>query len=133
MRLSALSLRPFVDPVCTDNGIVFDACNILPYIKKYKRCPVTGAPLSASDLHALIFHRNAQGVFHCPVTFKEFGPNTHIVANKKSGHVYAADAIDNLCRKPKRWNDLITGKIPQDAGWLHICFQAVQESIQVDA
>ncbi|KAL8446351.1 hypothetical protein Emag_004758 [Eimeria magna] len=116
----ALSLRPFEDPVCTDSGIIFDISHILPYLKKYKRCPVTGAPLSASDLHPLIFHRNAQGHYHCPVTFKEFGQNTHIVANKKSGHVYAADAIDNLCRKPKNWNDLITGEPFTSADLVHI-------------
>lgn len=116
----ALSLRPFVDPVCTSNGMVFDASNILTYLKKYKRCPVTGGPLSASDLHPLVFHRNAQGAYHCPVTFKEFGQNTHIVANSKSGHVYAADAIDNLCRKPKNWNDLITGEPFTSADLVHI-------------
>ncbi|XP_026192659.1 RING-type E3 ubiquitin-protein ligase PPIL2 [Cyclospora cayetanensis] len=115
-----LSLRPFEDAVCTDSGIVFDASVILPYIKKYRRCPVTGAPLSASDLYPLVFHKNARGAFHCPVTFKEFGPNTHIVANKKSGHVYAADAIENLCRQPKLWNDLITGEPFTSADLVHI-------------
>ncbi|OEH74432.1 peptidyl-prolyl cis-trans cyclophilin-type domain-containing protein [Cyclospora cayetanensis] len=117
---SGLSLRPFEDAVCTDSGIVFDASVILPYIKKYRRCPVTGAPLSASDLYPLVFHKNARGAFHCPVTFKEFGPNTHIVANKKSGHVYAADAIENLCRQPKLWNDLITGEPFTSADLVHI-------------
>ena len=108
---SALSLRPFKDPVCTSNGIVFEASCILPYIKQYARCPVTGASLRASELSPLYFHKNNEGKYHCPVTFKEFGDNSFIVANRKSGHVYAKDAIDNLCRHPKQWNDLITGEL----------------------
>jgi len=38
----ALSLQKFRDPVCTKEGTVFDIINIIPFIKKYRRNPVTG-------------------------------------------------------------------------------------------
>ncbi|KAF8819021.1 peptidyl-prolyl cis-trans isomerase, cyclophilin-type domain-containing protein [Cardiosporidium cionae] len=105
-----LSLLPFENPVCTKNGIVFDVNNISPFIKKHHRNPITGEDLKISDLLALHFHKNNEGQFHCPITFKVFNDHSYIIANGKSGHVYSFDAIDNLCRKPKCWKDLITGE-----------------------
>lgn len=35
--------------------------NIIPYIRKYGRHPVTGAPLKQDDLIPLTFHRNSDG------------------------------------------------------------------------
>ncbi|EPT27427.1 peptidyl-prolyl cis-trans isomerase, cyclophilin-type domain-containing protein [Toxoplasma gondii TgCatPRC2] len=115
-----LSLRPFEDAVCTAEGVVFDPANILPYIKRYRRNPVNGKPLSAGDLVPLKFHKNEQGQFHCPVTYKVFNQHTHIVANRKSGHVYSYEAIDNLCKKPKNWNDLLTGEPFSHSDLIHI-------------
>lgn len=57
-------------PVCTKEGVVFDILNIMPYLKKHKRNPVTGEPLSHKDLLRLNFAKNADGKWHCPVTFK---------------------------------------------------------------
>lgn len=105
-----LSLLPFTVPVCTSDGIIFDADNIIPYIEKYHRNPVTGKPLAKKDLVALHFHKNRDAKFHCPVTFKEFNEHSHIVANRKSGNVYSNDAIDALCRRPKNWVDFITNE-----------------------
>ncbi len=42
------------------------------------------------------------------MTFKEFNAHTNIVTVKTSGHVYAYDAIEQLCIQPKNWRDLIT-------------------------
>jgi hypothetical protein len=58
------------DPVCTDDGVCFDIVNIVPYIKKHGRHPVTGAPLELKDLTRLTFARNADGEHHCPVLNK---------------------------------------------------------------
>lgn len=35
--------------------------NIIPYIRKYGRHPVTGAPLKQDDLIPLTFHKNSEG------------------------------------------------------------------------
>ncbi|KAH0477103.1 MAG: hypothetical protein KVP17_003960 [Porospora cf. gigantea B] len=106
-----LSLLPFSQhPVCLRNGIVFEAENIIPYIKQCGKNPIDGSPLEISDLIPLTFHKNADGEFHCPVTFKVFTNHTHIVANAQSGMVYCDDAIQTLCRRPNNWRDLMTNE-----------------------
>lgn len=52
------------------DGAVFDIVNIVPYLKKHRRHPVTGAPLELKDLTRLVFHRNADGDYQCPVLNK---------------------------------------------------------------
>jgi len=46
--------------------------NIVPYIKKFGKHPITGRPLTAKDLISLTFHKNAQGEYMCPITYKAF-------------------------------------------------------------
>lgn len=38
----AITFTPFEDPVCTDDGTVYDILNIVPYIQKHHRHPVSG-------------------------------------------------------------------------------------------
>lgn len=55
----AITFTPFEDPVCTEDGTVYDIINIVPYIKKHGKHPVTGTPLQLGDLIRLNFHKNA--------------------------------------------------------------------------
>jgi len=105
-----LSFLPFLDPVCTPSGHVFDIVNIVRYIQKHHRHPNTGQDLQVGDLVKLKYHKNNEGKYHCPVTFKIFGDHTHIVAIRTTGNVYAYDAVKELNIKAKNWTDLITGE-----------------------
>lgn len=40
----------------------FECRSIIPYIRKYGKHPVTGAPLKQEDLIPLTFHKNAEGL-----------------------------------------------------------------------
>lgn len=104
----ALTFTPFEDPVCTADGSVFDILHIIPYIRKYGRNPVTGAPIRQEDLIPLNFHKNAEGEFHCPVLNKVFTEFTHIVAIKTTGNVFCHEAIKELNIKTKNWKELLT-------------------------
>lgn len=117
----ALSLRPFENPVATPEGIVFDIVNIVPYIKKHKKNPVTGEPLKLKQLKKLNYHKNSSGKYHCPLTFKEFSEHTHIVAVWTSGNVYAMEAIDELNFKPKHMVDLVCVLILSRFGFCVLC------------
>jgi len=104
----AISFRPFEGvPMCTADGIVFDLLNIVPYLKKYRRHPVTGGALAASDLFKLQFHKNGEGKYHCPVLFKIFNQHSHIVAIKTTGNVYSYEAVKELNLKTRNLKDLI--------------------------
>jgi len=51
--------------------------------------------LSAKELVKLNFHKNSKDEYHCPVTFKIFNENTHIVAIKPTGNVFAFEVGHN--------------------------------------
>eukprot|EP00298_Acanthocystis_sp_HF-20_P012230 c19782_g1_i1.p1 GENE.c19782_g1_i1~~c19782_g1_i1.p1 ORF type:complete len:543 (+),score=231.54 c19782_g1_i1:103-1731(+) len=106
----AISFQPFSTPVCTPDGYVFDLLNIVPYIKKNNTHPVTGAALALKDIIRLNFHKNSQGEFHCPITFKVFTETTHIVAIKTSGNVFSYETVELFNIKQKNWTDLISGE-----------------------
>lgn len=105
----SLSLTPFAVPVCTEEGTIFELIHIIPYLKKHKKNPVNGRPLNPRDLIKLTFYKNSENEYHCPVTFKVFTENTYIVALKVTGNVYSAEAVEELCKKPENWKDLLTG------------------------
>jgi peptidyl-prolyl cis-trans isomerase-like protein 2 len=104
----ALTFLPFEDPVCTIDGSVFEITTIVPYIRKFGKHPVTGAPLKGEDLIPLIFHKNSEGEYHCPVLNKVFTEFTHIVAVKTTGNVFCYEAIKELNIKTKNWKELLT-------------------------
>nr|CAB3265066.1 peptidyl-prolyl cis-trans isomerase-like 2 [Phallusia mammillata] len=106
----SISLQPVENPMCTIEGHVFDLLSIVPWLKKYGTNPITGKKMEAKSLVKMTFHKNADGKYHCPVLFKVFNENTHIVAIATTGNVYCYDAVEQLNIKPKNWRDLLTDK-----------------------
>jgi len=104
----AVSLQPFAHPVCTADGTIFDLTNILPWLKKHGTNPVTGLPMKSSELIKLKFAKNDEGEMVDPVTFKVFTDNTHIVALRSTGNVFAWDTVERLNIKAKMWKDLVS-------------------------
>ncbi|KAH7976455.1 hypothetical protein HPB52_014386 [Rhipicephalus sanguineus] len=66
-------------------------------LPKYGIDPASGKPIDAKKLIRLNFVKNADGKYHCPVLYKVFNENTHIVAIKTTGNVFSYDA----CRPPE--------------------------------
>lgn len=104
----SLSLQPFENPYCTKDGIIYDLQNIVPFLKKYGLDPATGKKLNAKSLLKLNFYKNSDGKYHCPVLFKVFNENSHIVAIKTTGNVYSQEAVERLNIKAKNFKDLLT-------------------------
>ncbi|XP_041348472.1 RING-type E3 ubiquitin-protein ligase PPIL2-like [Gigantopelta aegis] len=104
----SLSMQPFEHPLCMKDGVIFDLMNIVPFLKKYGLNPATGEKMSAKDLIKLTFHKNSDGKYHCPVTYKVFNENSNIVAIRQSGNVYALEAVERLNLKTNNLKDLIT-------------------------
>uniref|UniRef100_A0A7N9D5C2 RING-type E3 ubiquitin-protein ligase PPIL2 n=1 Tax=Macaca fascicularis TaxID=9541 RepID=A0A7N9D5C2_MACFA len=104
----SLSLQPFVYPVCTPDGVVFDLLNIVPWLKRYGTNPSNGEKLDGRSLIKLNFAKNSEGKYHCPVLFTVFTNNTHIVAVRTTGNVYAYEAVEQLNIKAKNFRDLLT-------------------------
>ncbi|KAL4988691.1 hypothetical protein BDW68DRAFT_187023 [Aspergillus falconensis] len=107
-KFCSLSLQPFEHPVCTQSGTIFDLTNILPWIKKHGTNPVDGTPLKGSDLIKLTIAKNDAGEYIDPVTYKVLTDNTHVVALRNTGNVFAWDTVERLNIKGKMWRDLVT-------------------------
>ncbi|KAJ1645878.1 cyclophilin peptidyl-prolyl cis-trans isomerase Cyp8 [Coemansia asiatica] len=105
----ALSLKPFNNPMCASDGYVFDRDNIAKFISENHKHPFSGEQLSMDNLVALHYHKNTNGDYIDPVSFRQFSRFTKIVANKRSGHVYLWASIEEFNVKPKTWVDLVTG------------------------
>ena len=104
----ALTFTPFEDPVCTDDGACFDVLNIVPFVRRHHKHPLTGEPLELKQLTRLSFHKNSDGEYACPVLNKAFTDSSHIVAVKTTGNVYSWQAIEELNLRPKNLRDLLT-------------------------
>ncbi|TKY90211.1 hypothetical protein EX895_000209 [Sporisorium graminicola] len=105
----ALSFQPWNIPVCSnDCGIAFELTNLIPYVRKFGTHPVTGKAFDLDNVVRLTFHKNEQGRFHDPVSFKEFGQHSHLVAIRQSGNVFLHDTVHRLNVKAKYMRDLVT-------------------------
>ena len=54
----SLSLSPFQNPMCSNEGHVFEMLHIIPFLKKYGKNPVTGEPQKVSDLIKMNWSKN---------------------------------------------------------------------------
>ncbi|TNV79970.1 hypothetical protein FGO68_gene2856 [Halteria grandinella] len=109
-----LTMQPFEDPYCTvdpdNSAIVFDLLAIVPYIKKHHKNPITGEPLEQKDLVKLNYHKNEQGEYHCPITYKQFTGHSHIIAIRETGNVYSYSAYQQFNKEAQVFNDLLTNE-----------------------
>ncbi|XP_026463336.1 RING-type E3 ubiquitin-protein ligase PPIL2 [Ctenocephalides felis] len=105
-----LSLIHFEHPYCDPDGNVFELQMVVDFIEHFKVNPVTGKTMDIKSLLKLNFYRNSEGAYHCPVLFKPFTPNSHIVAVSTTGNVFSYEAIEQLNIKTKNWKDLINDK-----------------------
>jgi peptidyl-prolyl cis-trans isomerase-like 2 len=103
----SLSFQECKHPYCTQEGVIFDLENIVPFLKKYGKNPVTGDKLEAKSLIKIQFTKNTKGEYHCPVTYKVFNENSHIVAIRTTGNVFSYDAIEELNLKVNYFKDLL--------------------------
>ena len=106
----ALSLAPFQTPVCTPEGVLFDILNLIPYVKEHGKNPVTGNPLHVKDIIRLKMQKNSENQWFCPVTYKLFTNNSHVVAIKSTGNVFLFEAVHDLNIKVKNYVDLLTNE-----------------------
>ena len=74
---------------CTRKNTGVVAGVAVPHTRSVRHSP-------ACVIAQLHFHKNKDGVYHDPVTYKVFGPHTHIAAVKTSGNVYAYATVKQL-------------------------------------
>lgn len=108
LSLSAISSQPYGLVDESQFCYVFERDLILQFLEKFRVNPITGLKITKNDLIPLQFHKNDEGQYHCPVTFKIFNQHSKIVANKKSGNVFSFEAYQQLNLKANHLKDLLT-------------------------
>ncbi|KAK7572091.1 hypothetical protein V9T40_014563 [Parthenolecanium corni] len=103
-----VSLKRFEQPYCDRDGNIFDLEAILGYLKKFKHNPVSGKPFEFKKLIKLNLSKNEKGEYQCPVMFRTFTNQSHIVAIANTGNVFSYDAVEQLNIKTKSFKDLLT-------------------------
>ncbi|ELK26284.1 Peptidyl-prolyl cis-trans isomerase-like 2 [Myotis davidii] len=103
---------PFSYPVCTPEGVVFDLlyykCVLIPPLIIINYEFYFFQKLDGRSLIKLNFAKNSEEKYHCPVLYTVFTNNTHIVAIRTTGNVYAYEAVEQLNIKAKNFRDLLT-------------------------
>ncbi|XP_028969081.1 RING-type E3 ubiquitin-protein ligase PPIL2 [Galendromus occidentalis] len=103
----ALSFQPFEFPLCNQDGVIYDQASIYRFIKQHGIDPASGKKMDRSALIKLNFAKNNDGKYHCPVLFKVFNENSHIVAIRTTGNVFSYEAVEQLNLKTKNFKDLL--------------------------
>lgn len=104
---------PFENPVADQHGNIYEFEAVANFIKHFKKNPITGAPQDGKSLIKLNFAKNTNDDseeicrFQCPILFKPFTKNSHIVAIATTGNVFCYEAIEQLNINTKNWKDLI--------------------------
>lgn len=102
-----LTMVPYELPYCDPAGNVFELQAIVDFLKHFKVNPISGQAMQAKSLIKLNFSKNHEGEFHCPIMFKSFTKNSHIVCVATSGNVFSFEAIEQLNLKTRNFKDLI--------------------------
>lgn len=144
----ALTLTPYTNPVCciipnkdsnddsgtmvtglnggiggrkiNNHGIIFENTEIIPYLLKHRKNPITGEKMSSKSLVTLNMDPNEdeedskKHKWQCPILNKPFLNHTKIVAivskDRTSANVYSYEAVQTLNIKAKNYTDLISGE-----------------------
>ena len=123
----ALTLNPFVNPVCNNEGILFDNDALVSHVLKHKTDPVSGKPITLKDIITLNMDKDPNtGQWQCPVLHKPFNSHSRVVAVKISpdsqANVYSYEAVQELNIKPKNYVDLLSSQKfhkQRDLIWLY--------------
>jgi len=109
----ALSLNAFTTPVCNYQGIVFDASQLIAFVKEHGKDPVTGKAMTRKDIITLNMEKD-NGEWQCPILGKALTDRTAVIAivqpnNRSTANVYSKQAYQELNVKAKNYEDLVSG------------------------
>jgi peptidyl-prolyl cis-trans isomerase-like 2 len=112
----SLTLLRIADtPVCNRDGILYENASIMPFVMRHKVDPVSGRPLTTSELITLNVDVDEEsGKWQCPVLTKHLTSHTKVVAvlqpDGKQANVYSYQAYHELNVKSKSYVDLTTSE-----------------------
>ncbi|KJP85524.1 hypothetical protein AK88_04833 [Plasmodium fragile] len=117
-----ISLRPFSDPYCDEDGRLYDKKSVLEQMAKGEEERKKTEPrIDLKNLIKANFYKH-NNEYICPVTRKYFNQHSKIILNKKTGNVYSSeiyklfqnkkDMFDPITHDPMEKTDLIVLQDP---------------------
>ncbi|SCO59904.1 peptidyl-prolyl cis-trans isomerase, putative [Plasmodium berghei] len=85
-----ISLRPFSDPYCDEDGRIYDKKSVLEEMEKSKRNKNNKPEIDIKNLIKVNFYKH-DNEYICPITRKYFNKHTKIILNKKTGNTFSSE------------------------------------------
>ncbi|SBT33801.1 peptidyl-prolyl cis-trans isomerase, putative [Plasmodium ovale wallikeri] len=103
--LICISLRPFNDPYCDEDGRLYDKKSVLEEMKKAKENNKMKNVIDIKNLIKANFYKH-NNEYICPITRKYFNKNTRILLNRKTGNVYSSEIFKLFQNKNKMFDPI---------------------------
>ncbi|CRG96854.1 peptidyl-prolyl cis-trans isomerase, putative [Plasmodium gallinaceum] len=100
-----ISLTPFDEPYCDENGRLYDKKSVLEEMKKKKNNEKTEHSINIKNLIKANFYKH-NNEYICPITRKYFNKHTKIILNKKTGNVYSSEIFKLFKNKNEMFDPL---------------------------
>ncbi|SBT76498.1 peptidyl-prolyl cis-trans isomerase, putative [Plasmodium ovale] len=104
-HFSCISLRPFNDPYCDEDGRLYDKKSVLEEMKKAKENNKMKNVIDIKNLIKANFYKH-NNEYICPITRKYFNKNTRILLNRKTGNVYSSEIFKLFQNKNKMFDPI---------------------------
>ncbi|CAD2090474.1 peptidyl-prolyl cis-trans isomerase, putative [Plasmodium vinckei brucechwatti] len=85
-----ISLRPFTDPYCDEDGRLYDKKSVLEEMEKSIRNKNKKPEIDIKNLIKVNFYKH-DNEYICPITRKYFNKHTKIILNKKTGNTFSSE------------------------------------------
>ncbi|VTZ68526.1 peptidyl-prolyl cis-trans isomerase, putative [Plasmodium chabaudi chabaudi] len=85
-----ISLRPFTDPYCDEDGRLYDKKSVLEEMEKSIRNKNSKPEIDIKNLIKVNFYKH-DNEYICPITRKYFNKHTKIILNKKTGNTFSSE------------------------------------------
>ncbi|CRG99518.1 peptidyl-prolyl cis-trans isomerase, putative [Plasmodium relictum] len=100
-----ISLTPFVEPYCDENGRLYDKKSVLEEMRKEKNNEKVEYSIDIKNLIKANFYKH-NNEYICPITRKYFNQHTKIILNKKTGNVYSSEIFKLFKSKNEMFDPL---------------------------
>ncbi|SBS82344.1 cyclophilin [Plasmodium ovale curtisi] len=102
---NCISLRPFNDPYCDEDGRLYDKKSVLEEMNKAKENNKMKNVIDIKNLIKANFYKH-NNEYICPITRKYFNKNTRILLNRKTGNVYSSEIFKLFQNKNKMFDPI---------------------------
>ncbi|ETW36686.1 hypothetical protein PFTANZ_02644 [Plasmodium falciparum Tanzania (2000708)] len=108
-----ISLRPFSEPYCDEDGRLYDKKSVLEEMSKDEKDRRIKHSIDIKKLIKANFYKH-NNEYICPITRKYFNKHTKIILNRKTGNVYSSEIYKLFHNKNEMFDPITHDKISKE-------------------